>query len=265
MINLVVALPAEARPLINHYKLTKQPAHNAFPLYRNEDMALVVCGSGKIAAATATAWLAALTHGKPRAAWLNIGIAGHASYDIGSGLLINRISDHASNRRWYPPQVHDLDIPAASLRSVDNAENEYGSDALYDMEASGYYPAACHFTTGELVQCYKIVSDNRQQSSSGVNAKFCTQLICDKLEIIDQLVLALKSLQQEYSSRHTPHPDHQRMTEHWHFTVSQQHQLSRLLQRWMTLAPGQTAWSSTLRNMQTAAAVLQHLERQLDV
>ena len=98
-----------------------------------------------------------------------------------------------------------------------------------------------------------------------VNAKLCSQLLADKLEVIDRLVHALEGLQQEYSSRHTPHPDHQRMTKQWHFTVSQQHQLCRLLQRWMTLAPGQPAWSSTLNNMQTAAAVLQHLEQQLDV
>ena len=265
MINLVVALPAEARPLINHYRLNKQQAHNAFPLYRNEDRALVVCGPGKIAAATATAWLAALTPGKQPAAWLNIGVAGHATHDIGTGLLVNRISDHASNRNWYPPQVHDLDIATGSLRCVDDPENDYGGDSLYDMESSGYYPAACHFTTGELVQCFKIVSDNRQQSSTRVNAKLCTQLLGDKLEVIDQLVHTLEHLQQGYSSRHTPHPDHQRMTTQWHFTVSQQHQLTRLLQRWMTLTPGQPAWSRTLNKMQTAAAVLQHLEQQLDV
>ena len=116
MINLVVALPAEARPLIKHYSLNRQQAHDAFPLYRNERMALVVCGPGKIAAATATTWLAELIPGKQRAAWLNIGVAGHATHDIGTGLLVNRISDHASNKSWYPPQVHDLDMATGSLR-----------------------------------------------------------------------------------------------------------------------------------------------------
>ena len=176
MINLVVALPAEARPLINHYRLNKQQAHNAFPLYRNEDRALVVCGPGKIAAATATAWLAALTPGKQPAAWLNIGVAGHATHDIGTGLLVNRISDHASNRNWYPPQVHDLDIATDSLRCVDDPENDYGGDSLYDMESSGYYPAACHFTTGELVnvsKSFQITGSSRAHVSMPNYAHSC--------------------------------------------------------------------------------------------
>ena len=265
MINLCVALPAEARPLINHYRLNKQQEHSAFPLYRNETMALVVCGPGKVSAAAATTWLAALALDKQRSAWLNIGIAGHATHEIGTGWLVNRISDHASNRSWYPPQVHDLDIPTSSLLCVDDPENDYGGDSLYDMESSGYYPAACHFTTGELVQCFKVVSDNRQQTSTRISTKLCTQLLGDKLEIIDQLVHSLENLQQEYNSRHTPHPDHKRMIEQWHFTVTQQHQISRLLQRWMTLVPEQSTWNSTLNNLQTATAVLQHLEQQLDV
>ena len=265
MINLVVALPAEARPLINHYRLIHKQTHAAFPLYSNDSMALVVSGPGKVAAAAATAWLAGLAGESRRAAWLNIGIAGHATHAIGTGLLVNRITDRASNRSWYPPQVHDLDIPANRLLCTDAPENDYGDDALYEMEASGFYPAACRFSSGELVQCFKIVSDNRQQSSTHINAKLCTQLLSGQLQQIDRVVGALQQLQQQYSERHSTHPDHERMLGHWHFSVSQQHRLTRLLQRWTTLAPGQPAWSSALDKLKTATAVLQHLEQQLDV
>ena len=265
MINLVVALPAEARPLIKHYDLIHKQTHTAFPLYSNEGMALVVSGPGKVSAAAATAWLAGLAGESRRAAWLNIGIAGHATHDIGTGLLVNRITDRASNRSWYPPQVHDLDIAANRLLCTDAPENDYGSDALYDMEASGFYPAACRFSSGELAQCFKIVSDNRQQSTAQVNAKLCTQLLYGQLQEIDRVVGALLGLQQQYSQRHSTHPDHERMLGHWHFSVSQQHRLTRLLQRWTTLAPGRSAWSNTLNKLKTASAVLQHLERQLDV
>ena len=54
MINLVVALPAEARPLINHYGLNDKQTHAAFALHRNKDMTLVVSGPGKASAAAAT-------------------------------------------------------------------------------------------------------------------------------------------------------------------------------------------------------------------
>lgn len=265
MINLCVALPAEARPLIHYFRLNHEQAHAAFPLYRNEHMALVVSGPGKVAAAAATAWLAGLAGAGRPAAWLNIGIAGHATHAIGTGLMVNRITDYASKRSWYPPQVHDLDLPASSLLCVDTPESDYSGDTLYEMEAGGFYPAACRFTTGELVQCFKIVSDNKQQTCTHVNAKLCRQLLTDQLGPVDLVVRALQGLQQQYADRHMPHPDHERMIGRWHFTVSQQHQLTRLLQRWTTLAPGQPAWSSALNKLKTATAVLTHLEQQLDV
>jgi len=245
--------------------LKHRQVQSAFPLYGNDGMALVVSGTGKIASAAATAWLAGFTGEDRRAAWLNIGIAGHATHDIGTGLLVNRITDCASNRSWYPPQVHDLDIPASSLLCVDAPENDYRADALYEMEASGFYATACRFTSGELVQCFKVVSDNRQQPGTGINAKFCRQLLAGQLEPLERVIDALQGLQQQYNDRHSPHPDHERLLANWHFSVSQQHQLGRLLQRWMTLAPGQPAWSSTLHPLKTASAVLQHLEQQLDV
>jgi len=264
MINLVVALPAEARPLIKHYGLHDKQTHAAFPLHRNEDMALVICGPGKASAAAAVAWLQGLTPANRRDAWLNIGIAGHATHDIGTGVLVNRITDHASKRSWYPPQVHDLDMTTGSLRTVDTPENDYPGDTLYDMEASGYYPAACRSSTGELVQCFKITSDNRQQSTAGVSAKLCTRLLGEQLEPIDRLVRALEKMQLEYNSLHTPHPDHERLAGQWRFTVSQQHQLARLLQRWTALAPGQAAWSRELEKKKTAAEVLHCLSQQLN-
>ena len=263
MINLVVALPAEARLLIRHYGLHNKHADTTFPVYMGTDMALVVSGPGKVAAASATAWLQGLTPGNRRDAWLNIGIAGHATHSIGSGLLVNRISDHANNKSWYPPQIHDLDITSGSLQTVDVPENDYTVDRLYDMEAAGFYPAASRFSTGELVQCFKVVSDNRQQASTTITAKLCEQLIGGQLKAIDSLVDALGNLQQEYSGWHTPHPDLERLAAQWHFTVSQQHQLASLLRRWKTLAPGQTAWSRKLEKKSTAADVLRCLERQL--
>ena len=213
MINLVVALKAEARPLIRHYKLHNRHADSALPVYLGTDMALIVSGPGKTAAASATAWLQGLTQGNQRNAWLNIGIAGHATYAIGDGRIANCITEHATNRSWYPPQVHNLDIATGRLLTVDSPENDYSVDTLYDMEAAGFYPAACRFSSSELVQCFKVVSDNRQHANTKITAKHCEQLVASQLKTINSLVEALGKMQKRCNSWHAPHPDLERLND----------------------------------------------------
>jgi len=264
MINIIVALPAEARPLITHYKLRDKQNSAAFPLYRNADMALIVSGPGKVSAAAATAMLAGSRDTNDHAAWLNIGIAGHACHATGTGLIAHRVTDSATGNSWYPPQTMDLSVPTDSLITVDRPENDYPENALYDMEASGFYPVACRFSTSELVQCYKIVSDNRESSSRTVTAKLCEQLVARKLDEVDQLVNTLGELAQVYTAWHTPHAVLEQLAGQWHFTVSQQHRLAQLVRRWKVLAPDQPLRFSQLYNKKKAADVLHCLEKHLD-
>ena len=207
MINLVVALKAEARPLIRHYELHDKHADTTFPVYLGTDMALVVSGPGKAAAAAATVWLQGLTQGNKGSVWLNIGIAGHATCAVGDGRIANRVTEHATSRSWYPPQVHNLDIATGRLLTVDSPENDYSVDTLYDMEAAGFYPAACRFSSSELVQCFKVVSDNRQHANTKITAKYCEQLVASQLKTINSLVETLGNMQKQYNNSHTPHPD----------------------------------------------------------
>ena len=55
MIHLVVALPAEASPLIERLGLRRDMAGRAMRLYVGDDLRLVVSGVGKVAAAAAAA------------------------------------------------------------------------------------------------------------------------------------------------------------------------------------------------------------------
>ena len=56
MINILTALPCEAKPLIHHYRLNGRQVHG-FRIYENSDMRLIVSGIGKVAAAAACACL----------------------------------------------------------------------------------------------------------------------------------------------------------------------------------------------------------------
>jgi hypothetical protein len=264
MMNLVVALPAEARPLIDFYRLREKTTIGTFRVYRHEDMSLVISGPGKIAAAAATALLAGSNTSEKQAAWLNIGVAGHATYAIGKSLLAHRITDQATRQSWYPPQLFDLATTTACLLTVDAPENGYHQDAAYDMEASGFYAVAGRFSSTELVQCFKVVSDNREQSAATLTAASCSRLVAGKLDEIEELVGALLAMGQDYNSWHAPHVELEQLASQWHFSVSQRHQLAELARRWKVLMPQQPLWLDGLEKKRTASAVLHCLQQRLD-
>lgn len=263
MINLVVALPAEARPLIDHFQLQGTSSPGNFRLYRGEDMTLILSGPGKTAAAAATALLGARSVSTP-AAWLNIGIAGHASHAPGTGMLAHCITDQASGKRWYPPQILDLPIGSCAVVSVDTPEHRYPQDAAYDMECSGYIAIACRFSSAELVQTYKVISDNLEQPANALNPATCSQLITDRLEQIEQLVATLAVTAARVRQWHALPDELDALRQRWRFSTAQQHQLTELARRWQVLQPDTPLWLETLAQARSATAVLQGLQRHLD-
>ena len=75
--------------------------------------------------------------------------------------------------------------------SLARANDDYLRDALYDMEAAGFYPAARLHTVAERVQGLKFVSDNQLQPSRQINAKMVSRLIAGGLDTLDQLLQRL--------------------------------------------------------------------------
>ena len=264
MINIIVAFPAEARPLAGHFRLRERDSSGPFPFYRNETLCLAISGIGKVACAAATGWLQGIQRGQPPSGWLNIGIAGHASHEIGDAYIAHCITDQANGRSWYPPQVHGLGLPSEYLLTVDVPETTYRNDALYDMEAAGFYPIACRGATAELVQCYKIVSDNRARPVTAVDTGRYSELISSRLGDIETLVGELERMA-HFSKTLNPAPEVlSSFTGNWHFTLTQQHRLAQLLRRWQVLEPGQPLCCGELKKKNHAGEVLRWLEDYLD-
>ena len=194
-VHLLVALRAEARPLIEHYRLRGERTHSG--LRRLSDsggsLALVVTGSGKSAAASAVRRLAS---GR-QAAWLNLGIAGHAAHRVGSVFLADTIVDEASGRTWRPVFAFDPPCPTAALRTVDRPCRDFPTDDLYDMEAAGFCEAARSLAGSERVHCLKVVSDNRDQPATALTRERVTELIAANLRPIASVVDALRRLSVE--------------------------------------------------------------------
>ena len=232
MIHFVVALACEARPLIRRYGLKAGSPTSAFRVYRSPQHDLVVCGVGKIAAAAATAYLGAGANAEDEV-WINVGVAGHRSLNVGSGLVADRILDRASGQAWYPPQLFAGEYHSSLVISVDQVEKEYAEEAAYDMEAAGFWPTATRFSTAELVQCYKVVSDTRQSAARGLTADAIEVLIESRLPEIDCLTLELEGLRAQMPA--APSFDIGPFLERWRLTVSQQRRLRHLLRRWCVL------------------------------
>jgi hypothetical protein len=264
MINIIVAFPAEARPLAGHFRLRETDSNGPFPVYRNDTLCLAVSGIGKVACAAATAWLQGINRDQPPAGWLNIGIAGHASHNIGAAYIAHRITDQANGRSWYPPQVHGFRLPSENLLTVDVPETTYRHDALYDMEAAGFYPIACRGTTAELVQCFKIVSDNRNRPVTRVDTGRYSELVSGQLGDIEILVGELERMVHYSGALNQVPEDLQSFTENWHFTRYQQHRLVHLLRRWQALEPGQQLWCVELKKQTHAGGVLRWIENHLN-
>ena len=261
MLCLVVALAAEARPLLAPHRLQGVSGH-PYRICAGEQTHLIVSGVGKVAAAAATAYLRALIGDAP-AAWLNIGIAGHGSQAVGTTLLAHKIVDAASGKPFYPTFTASPPCHTTLLRTVDRVQPPAG-DAAYDMEASGFCEAAQRFATSERVHCLKVVSDNPQSSYQELNAEKVEALIEAQLDMVAQVGEHLRALSQQLHALHADPPGFAELIARWQFTATQQHQLRGLLSRWHTLAPATPVVNDDLLALQSRDEVLAHLKQQLD-
>ena len=189
---IVIALPAEARPLIAHWGLRRDGRATAFPVYDGEGLALVVSGVGRTAAASATRWLATARPSAP--VWLNLGIAGHPALEPGAVRIAQRIEDASTRQCWVPPPVPAAPCAGDDLRTEERPKEQLRHCCLHDMEAAAFYPAAVRFTTAERVQCLKIVSDNGGEQARTLSAGAVTAFVAAHLKTIDALLDAMRAL-----------------------------------------------------------------------
>lgn len=236
VLRFVVALEAEARPLIERYRLKHDRGADAFKVYRRDDTALIVSGIGKAAAAAATSFLHLAAGGERDAVWLNVGIAGHGTRPVGEALLAHKIIDRASDRSWYPPSVFKPTCATDQVTTVDRPEREMASPGAFDMEASGFVATACRFSSAELVQSVKIVSDGPSSKLDNLTPRVARQLVEQQLPVVDSVAKACAGLARELRQLDDEPAELERCLERWHFTVTERRDLRRLLRRRRTLA-----------------------------
>ncbi len=260
MLIWVCALHCEAKPVIDYYRLQKSHDDNAFDLYRGDANLCIVSGIGKIASAAACAWIAGRLADEPMPAWINLGIAGTADREIGEVFRLDKVIDADNGQTFYPVAVTASAITGASCLTLSQPDYDYRDDLLFDMEASGFMQTTLRFSSAELTQSLKVISDNRHHHC-GRDRQRVSELIAADFETIASQAEALATLQRELA-RFEPSTDSwQRLLGLKRFTQTQKSRL-RILWRYLVHREIDTdALIPDLAALDSAADIIRSLEQ----
>ena len=216
MIYLITALDAEARPLIEHYRL-KRDHTLPYTLYRGEETLLLVTQAGKSNAMMATSALLGWRLPRPGDILINVGICGAPEeHPLGEPLLIHQIID--GERRYYPDILYPHTMRESPLLCLDTPAEGMENALPVDMESGGVYSAAARFFKLHRLAFLKIVSDHFEPET--VTKEGAIELIRSCLPQLDALIAALRSAASE-APLFTP--EEEEAIEGWkgHFTAAQ--------------------------------------------
>ncbi|MBN2340041.1 MAG: hypothetical protein JXR45_01055 [Deltaproteobacteria bacterium] len=134
--------------------------------FENDANFLAVTGVGKARCAAVTGAALSQFDSHSIGAVVNIGIAGSTDrrHRVGDLLLINKITEAATGRSYFPDMLCATQIPEECLTTVDTVVNEHVTaipeNGLMDMEAAGFYEAASLFVGPHKIICLKMISDH---------------------------------------------------------------------------------------------------------
>lgn len=262
MLNIVVAHSLEAKPLIEMLRLKKLASLSAYSLYQNDKgVCLIVSGMGKTSAAAATAYLAAKQENKSNSAraWLNIGIAGHQTVELGEGLLAGKISDRSTGLSYYPSMLFS-GFSTTEIITVDKPEHEYPKNAAYEMEATGFYSTATRIVTSELVQVFKIISDNPTNHVHDIDLSSIGKWIRGQREQIVEIIRQLEEAAQNFNAVYKLPDEYFELNSKCNFSATQQVQLKRMCQRYLSLGLQTKLHQITENSSKMAKQIMNDLE-----
>jgi len=255
------ALSAEARPLIDAHRL-KQIESKPFAVYQRENDFLVVSGIGKLACAAAIAYV----YGKyahPNDVWINVGVCGAKGYETGKTLLVNKLIDVATSKTFYPPLPPLSNLESEILYCVDTPELAYNHPGLYDMEASAFYFTANRFSTAELVQSIKTVSDTDNSGIGHVDKAYVIKCVDALLQPLQSMKAHLLELAESLPSDELVLPIYHELCKRFHFSATQQRQLLPLLNR-MFVLQGPEINLDEMAKIKSSAEVLSQLTQRVE-
>lgn len=261
LLTIVVALPSEAKPLLEKYNLKKEYTCKPFSVYRNPKLGINLCvsGVGKVNVSASVAYMSQLM---PSISYLNLGIAG-GQYELGKTFLADKIIDVATSQNFYPQFNRIKNIESNTLITHDRPALEYPEVGLVEMEASAFFKSASLFVSQECLQVIKVVSDSSRAQQHHITPKLVEELIQKSLDKVDTVVQAMLVAPAAEVECLPNEIDISEFTAIWHFTQYQQHELRSLIRRWQVLQPNQIAIDQ-LRPLRDPKVVLAHFHSMLE-
>ncbi|WP_416176558.1 hypothetical protein [Clostridium sp.] len=163
MIFLSTALYYEAKSFIDRFSLKKDNTINKFQVFKNEDIVLIITGTGAINTACACTYLISKFDANKYDTFINIGICGSVdrSVDIGSAILMNKIIDNGTGREFYPDLLYSHPFEEGCLESFDAPVKDKCNikGSFVDMEGAAFFQSVSIFMPPHRIFCIKVVSD----------------------------------------------------------------------------------------------------------
>ena len=193
---IITALKSEAKPIIDFYNLKFSGLSN-FPLYKNNNITLIVTGVGrKNVSNVSNSFFKKNKVIKNHI--INIGISGGRKGDcsIGQLFLINKVSDEKSKLSFNlgPQQSFGLQNNEITTVSKPVVNNNFKGEGLVDMEAYEICTAINNLYGLDRLFILKIVSDHMDMKHH-ISANQVQSLIKQKIPVIDKFIRDLLKLQ----------------------------------------------------------------------
>ena len=190
----------------------------------SDDLKIILTGIGKVNAAFSVGrtFPAGLTRNDLKDdVIVNIGICG--AKDLNGLFLVNKITDEAAGKDYYPDMIRVTGFPEAPLITVDDTKTDPDDGFLYEMEASAIYQAAGRLISPDRMAFIKIVSDSGD--TGGITRKYVSDLVSDNLRGIEDIIGQIRNSLKDSSIR----PDNGAVYEKLHATASMRTQIDELI------------------------------------
>lgn len=194
MIYIAVALTVEAKPLMTYFKLKKDNEIKKYQVFKNEEITLIITGSGIMQGAIAVTYVLGNLDIGEEDIFVNLGICGAVkdSFSIGDIILCNKIINNCSKKNFYPDMLFKHKFKEGTLETFfqvvdERMEKEKIKGEIVDMEGAGVCEAASLFFSQHQINIIKIVSD--YLNTSKITAEKVMELVENKInKIADWLV-----------------------------------------------------------------------------
>jgi nucleoside phosphorylase len=203
MVYIITALMLEASPIIDYFKLKRNMSIHPYPVFTNNEISLIVSGVGKVKSAMAATFLSSAGSPPGNDLLVNVGFCGAKAgkYQLGSLLLINKVTDLDTGKEYYPDVYVGNDLPNEAIsccsRPVKYDDSKY-MDNCFDMESAGIMEAASRFFYSHQIAIIKIVSDFLMPDN--LDKQRLRDYIKGNMQIIERVISELKEINNFSSS-----------------------------------------------------------------